>query len=104
MLHRSMNRSSNPEETAGAPRCAWGAPVTIYLPHVLGIQSQTRDNSLLKLYNGKAVVWRGAPRAVRSSRSQSASLPLYNVRFVQDVLSFMGTRVTEQIESAMGKG
>ena len=30
--------------------------VTIYLPHVRGIQPQARDISLPKLYNGRAMV------------------------------------------------
>ena len=83
--------------------------VTIYLPHVRGNQPQTRDISLPKLYNGKAVVWHFASRVFHSSGSQSAGLPLCSVRFMQVEYLVPAeitkvARVSEQIESAMGKG
>ena len=53
-----------------------GDPVTIRMPLDHGNQSMTRDISLPKLYNVKAMVWQGDLRAQRSCRRWPANLPL----------------------------
>ena len=85
---------------------AYNLSVTIYLSHVRDSQSQARDISLPKLYNGRAMVWQDSPRALRSLESQSASLPLaaFDLCRWRTSNSHGDTRVSKQMESAMGKG